>query len=117
METRILDIDPLTGIKTTFRYDDATDQFKIGYSQSREQVEHLVDHAKRQAIESDAKLQMKNDMVKYATVPTIVQYEWLKKYGLNFYKREHFAACMALIDRGDYGYLKTTPIKHDFRQA
>ncbi len=58
---------------------------------------------------------MKNDVIRYCRVPTIVQYEWLAKYGLNFHKREHFAACMDLIDNGDYRYLKTTTIKHDFR--
>jgi len=116
-ETRILDRDPISGITTTFRYDHATDKFKIGYSQDRAQVEAIIESNKRQMIESDPKAQMKNDMVWYCRVPTIVQYEWLKKFGLNFQKREHFKPCMDLIDHGDYGYLKTVPIKHTFKSA
>ncbi len=115
MTTRVLDHDPISGITTTFRYDHATDRFKIGYRQDREQVEKIIESNKRQMIESDPKAQMKNDMVWYCRVPTIVQYEWLKKFGLNFQKREHFKPCMDLIDHGDYGYLKTVPIKHTFR--
>ncbi len=117
MTTRLLDHDPISGITTTFRYDSATDKFKIGYSQSKAQVEAIIDSNKRQMAECDPKAQMKNDMIWYCRVPTIVQYEWLAKYGLNFNRRDHFKACMDMVEHGDYRYLKTCPIKHEFKSA
>ena len=117
MTTHILDRDPITGITMTFRFDHARDQFKIGYRQDRAEVERIIDQNRRQVNECDAKAQMKNDMIWYCRVPTIVQYEWLAKFGLNFGKREHFKACMDLIDHGDYRYLKTCPIQHTFKSA
>ena len=64
-------------------------------------------------IESDAKAQMKNDWVKYATIPNIVVMKWKQDHNVDFFKREDWPKVMGLINSRDYRYLKTTDIHHD----
>ena len=108
--SRVLDIDPISGIATTFRYDSELDKTIIGYHQN---TTPIIEANKRAVIETDAKAQMKNDLVHYARIPTIVQYEWLYKHGVDFNKTEHQKAWMRLLNSPDYKYLKTTTIYHD----
>lgn len=106
--SRIIDVDPITGLTMTFRYDHATDQTVIGYSQD---CTRIIDDNKRAQIENDAAAQLKGEWMHAARVPTIVQMEWLTKYGVNFHRRDHESKWKALINSPDYKYLKRVDVK------
>ena len=109
MSARIIDVDPVTGIAMTFRYDAERDETIIGYHQD---ATPIIEHNKRLAIEREQSL--KGDyLAHYACVPTIVQYEWLFRHGVNFGKRDHWPEVMKLLNSPDYKYLKTTTRIHD----
>lgn len=54
---------------------------------------------------------VKKGLWHYASVPLVVQYELLSKYGLNFQNKEHTDRIFQVINR-DYPYLKTTSKNH-----
>lgn len=107
----VLDHDPFTGITTTFDYDEAADQTLIGYHQD---VTNILEANKRDLLNVEQhKRHAKDEWSHYARIPTIVQYEWLTKYGVNFNDPDHKKAWLKLLDSPDYKYCKTTSYRHD----
>lgn len=50
------------------------------------------------------------EMEKVASIPAIVMYEWLHKYGVNAWNPEHQPAVVKLLNSSDYRYLKCRDI-------
>jgi len=114
MSSRILDVDPLTGLTVTFRYDEASDKVILGHHQDMDAVKAVLEDNKLAALDTDMhRTGAKRDWALYARVPNIVQMEWLVKYGVDFGNRDHFKKCMELINSPDYKYLKRTTYHHD----
>ena len=107
----ILDFNPFTGETVTFDYHHSDDTFTIGHHQD---CEPIMDANKRARIEIDAKQQMANDWVHYASVPNILIMKWKQEHGVDFFNPEHWPRVMALINSRDYREgVKSTTIHHD----
>lgn len=107
----ILDFNPFTGEMVTFDYNDATDEITIGHHQD---CTPIIDANKRAQIETDAKAQMKNDWIHYASVPNVLIMKWKQEHGVDFFKREDWPRVMALINSREYrDGVKATTITHD----
>jgi hypothetical protein len=50
------------------------------------------------------------DMARVASIPVVVQYEWLKRYGVNIFDREHEARVRRLLNDPEWRYLRTSEI-------
>jgi hypothetical protein len=69
------------------------------------------EHDVAPVIEQNKKLQnedfdRKSDMWHAASVPIGVQYEWLVKFGVDFWNPAHKGRVMKLLDDPDYRYLR-----------
>jgi hypothetical protein len=108
---RVIDVDPLTGLKTIFDWDATENRFRLGYEQDTSPV---IEDNKAAALDLDThRKQAKEDWAHYAKIPTIVQYEWLYKHGVDFNKKDHWKGVMRLLNSPDYKYLKRTSYYHD----
>ena len=108
----ILDIDPFTGVTRKFQYDPVTDDVIITTEQD---CTDLLNNNERQVIEADHSQQIKNDWIKYASVPYVVIEKWKRELGINFMTTnpDEWKLVMALINSRDWRKVKTSAIHHD----
>ena len=110
MTRRVLDYDPLSGVTCYFEYEKSTDNVVLTHEQD---VQSILDANKAAANDDDkTKRGIGNDWWKYASVPTIVEVEWMQKYGVSLSNPEHRQAVFKLLNSPDYKYLKTTDKVH-----
>ncbi len=90
--------------------DHATNKLTLTHEQD---VSVILDANKRAAADDDkTKRGWKNDWWKYASVPAIVEIEWLQKFGVDLGNPEHKRKVFQLLNHPDYQYLKTTSKVH-----
>lgn len=100
---RLLDFDPLSGLKTWHDYDESSDTTVITYEGDSQGV---LDQCKEDANHADRKM---GDMVHVARVPPEIQLKWFVEHGVQMWNPDHRKAVNRLLD-GDYKYLKRLPI-------
>lgn len=111
---RLIDYDPITGISTYHSYDSLTDTTTISHESDAEPV---LEQNKVMANDDEHwKRGVKQDFVKYASIPAGVIHEWLTKYGVNIWDKNHWKRVGELINHPDYRYLKTTSKYHRFKE-
>jgi hypothetical protein len=94
------------GVERTFHHDPDTDTSYIEYTQD---VEPIIERNKRETIEKDHwKDLVKDDLGKYATVPVVVQYQWIKEFGTDPLADGNEGLLFKLLNSRDYRYLKCT---------
>ena len=104
----LFDYDPETGVREYFDYDPIKDQVSITTEQD---VTGFLDrmNAIRNAPEISAK-GIKEDWWLYASIPTVVELELLKK-GLKLSDKNHIKAILKEINT-NFPYLKATEKRH-----
>jgi hypothetical protein len=102
---RLLDYDPLSGLKTWHDFDPATQQTIIHYEGDSQGV---LDQCKEDSNHADRKLG--DGLVHVARVPPEIQLEWFVKHGVAMWDPNHRGAVNRLLD-GDYKHLKRLPIQ------
>lgn len=100
MDKRPFDYDPLTGATETFSYDEDSDRCVI---ERTENVGPLLEQNKRAQNEDRGET---DGMVHVAAIPTAVIYEWLTRYGVNIWDKNHMPAVKRLLNSSDYRYLR-----------
>jgi hypothetical protein len=50
------------------------------------------------------------DIARAASIPVVVQYEWLKRYGVNVFDPDHAKAVKRLLNDPEWRYLRTSEI-------
>lgn len=110
--SQLLDYDPLTGETVTMHYDHANDSMTIKYEQD---CTEIIERNRRMVIEADHSQQIKNDWIKYASVPHVVIDMWKRNYGVNFYTRDpdEWKKVMMFINSSDWSGVKSTDMYHD----
>lgn len=96
----------MSGVTTTFDYDNASDMTIVGYEQD---VSSLLDANKK--LQNDPehwKQGVKNSWVQYASYPAIIVMQWMKDYGVDVLNKNHAKKVLELTNRPEYRYLKTT---------
>lgn len=100
---RLLDLDPLTGLKTFHDFDPATETTALSYEQDAEPV---LDACKHDVNHADRKL---GDMAHVASIPASVQLKWFVELGVDMHNPDHKGRVRRLLDT-DYKHLKRLPI-------
>lgn len=100
---RLLDLDPLSGMKTWHDFDEETQTTIITYEGDSQGV---LDQCREDNNHADRKL---GEMAHVARVPPEVQMEWYGKYGVKMWDKDHQPAVRRLLD-GEYKHLKRLPI-------
>lgn len=62
------------------------------------------------AARNSGELNRRGDFWHAATIPPIVEVEWLTKYGVSLKNPDHAPAVKRLLNSGEYAYLKRAPI-------
>ena len=105
---RLLDYDPLTGVKETFHYDELTGDSHVETTQD---VEPILDQNRSLANDDQySKDGIKNEMWHFASIPIVVQLKWLNEYGPENdpMRKGNEKLLFRLLNSPDYRYLKTT---------
>ena len=100
----LFSVDPLTGMQTHIEYDGEADRYRFTYTQD---VNPLLDANKAAQTED---FDRRADMWHVASIPPIIQMEWLTKHGVNLWDKNHKAGVRRLLNSPDYRYLKVRNI-------
>ena len=103
---RELSHDPLSGVTTTYE-DLGDDGFALHTTQDVGDV--LDDNKAKRNMGRDYYARDK-DMWKVASIPVIVQMEWMTKLGVDIYNPDHGEAVKKLLNSPEWRYLKTAEI-------
>lgn len=105
MAKRLIDFDPLTGIKTWHEYDHSTKQTIITESQD---VESILNFNKSLANDSDYKKKgIKEDWYHFATVPNLVMQQIMEKYHVNVFNKDDLPKIEKILSSNEFRYLRT----------
>lgn len=114
MSKRLLNFDPLTGIRTTFDYDHASDTTIIGYDDPFGMTDKVLDWNKnRKANISKNTLQGKREFIHYARIPPMAQLDMMKRHGVKFWVKDDRKKMMGLLNTNEYQDCRISHIKHD----
>lgn len=100
---RLLDHDEETGITRYFHADG--DEHTI---ETVQDIEPILDLNKAQQNEGFNK---SSDMWHAATIPAVVQLEWLTKHGVDLMNENHMPAVKKLLNSSDYRHLRRNEFK------
>lgn len=105
MSKEILDHDNQSGITTYFHYDENDEQMTIETSQD---VTPIIELNKAQQREGFNK---RSDMWHAATIPAVVQLEWMTKFGVDLMNKDHLPAVKQLLNSSEYSHLRRNEFK------
>lgn len=105
MSRRLLDHDRETGISTFHHYDEVEDTAAI---ETVQDVTPILERNKAQQLEGFNK---RSDMWHAATIPSVVQLEWITKYGVDLLNKDHFSAVKKLLNSSEYSHLRRNEFK------
>lgn len=107
MSKRLFSHDPLTGITEWF------EPTETGWNIISEQdCEPIIEANKRKQSMGRDYYAADSEMWKVASIPLLVQFEWLQKYGIDDVTApEHWPRVQKLLNSSDYRYLKTADIR------
>ena len=105
MSRRLLDHDPESGITTYHHYDEASDTMAI---ETVQDVTPILN--KNKALKNEG-FDKKSDMWHAATIPAVVQLEWMTKFGVDLYNKNHWPAVKRLLNSSEYAHLRRNEFK------
>ena len=105
MTWRLLERDTQTGIERWFHYDPVTKQCQI---KTLQDVTDILEHNKRLATANDG-YDKRREWRRAASIPVVVQSEWLHKEGIDIYNKDHWPAVVRKLDSSEFAYLRTAP--------
>ncbi len=112
--SRLLDFDPLTGIRTTFDYDHASDTTIIAYDDPFGATDKVLDWNKRRKANIEkSRLQEKREFIHYARIPPMAQLDMYSRYGVKVWDTNHTKKVMQLVNSAEYQDCKIAPKIHD----
>lgn len=104
MRTRSLGVDPLTGLETIHHYDQVTGETHIEHKQD---ISAILNRNKALQNTDHQKMGIKNEWMHAATIPEVVQIQWMHKYGIkDIYSEESWPIIKKLLNSSEYKYLR-----------
>lgn len=105
MTRRLLDVDPEAGITTYHHYDEATETAAIETVQDTTPVLEINKAQQNEGFDK------RRDLWHAATIPAVVQLEWMTKYGVDLYNKDHWPAVKRLLNSNEYRHLRRNEFK------
>lgn len=106
-DKRLFGTDPLSGAVETFEYDEDTDTTII---HRREDITASLEANKRMQNSGSDGYTPSRDMVLQASIPVGIIFEWLTKYGVNFWDKNDMPAVKRLLNSNEYRYLRVNKL-------
>ena len=105
MGKRFLEYDAERGLRIDYeRLDDEGGGYRFYYTQD---VEPLLESNKAKVNAGRDYYAADPDLWRVASIPIVVQYEWLRRYGVNIYDPDHMKRVEQLLNDPEWRYLKT----------
>ena len=108
MPVRLLDYDPITGIKTWHEYDAATDVMQIHTTYEHAQTDAVIDDNKRRMTDGTDGWSPTREWKYVANIPCSVMHEWKIKHGIDVLDQNDWPKVRRLLNSSDYLYLRTS---------
>lgn len=105
-QRRLFEYDPHRGLRIDFE-DLGDGQFALHYEQD---VEPLLDSNKAKQSAGRDYYARDNEMWKVASVPIAVQYEWIRRYGVDPLRPENQDLLRRLLNCNEWRYLRTAEV-------
>jgi hypothetical protein len=99
------EIDRHSGLVETFHMDD---EGNIAFQMTAD-VEPAIEDNKRAISHGDG-FTPSRDMVRVASIPIAIQYEWIQKFGVDPLRKENEPLLKRLLNSNEYRYLRTSEI-------
>jgi hypothetical protein len=100
----LIDYNAGTGLKKYIGdHPDDEDGVLIRYEQTAESIQQIIDRNKAAQLENTGKMDV---LEKAAEIPIGVMFEWITKYGIDFWNPNHKDGVKRLLNSPDYRYLK-----------
>lgn len=77
--------------------------------ETRQDVSRILERNKALRAENDG-FTPSRDVARVASIPVVVQYEWLKRYGINVFDGDHGESVRRLLNDPEWRYLRTSEI-------
>lgn len=106
MTRRLLEADPLTGVREYHRYDAATDRTII---ETVQDVAPILDRNRALQNEDDRGWSASRELRRAASIPDIIVLKWRNEYGIDVFNRDHWPAVKRLLNDPEWRYLRTAP--------
>lgn len=100
---RFLDYDPYAGATEIFEYDHANDRAIIHRSAD---VQPVIDRNKILANHTDGWTSREKNMRHAARIPIDVALIWLRRYGVQCWRKDHWPAVRRLLNDSEWRYLR-----------
>ncbi len=104
---RLLDVDPLTGVKTEFIGSEDGDSFSLRYSQD---CEPILDANKAKKSMGRDYYARDDEMWRVASIPASIQMKWMVENGVDTLNPDHWQAVKKLLNDPEWMHLKTADI-------
>lgn len=101
MTKELIDANAATGLQIFHEYSEADDTSVYHYRAHG--ASQVLDRNRAEAADATGPM---GDMVKVASIPVGVIYEWIAKYGVNLYRKDHADGVKRLLNDPDYRWLK-----------
>lgn len=109
---KLLDYDPVTGVRETFEYDPMNDLTIIHTEQD---VEPYLELNKARQNELQDRRELLSDMSHYACIPNVIIQKWLVEEGINVFDKNHQKKVFQKLNSPEYRYLKSTTFTHNIK--
>lgn len=77
--------------------------------ETRQDVEPILERNRRLRTHDDG-FTRSRDIARVASIPVVVQYEWLKRYGVNVFDPNQEKAVKRLLNDSEWRYLRTSEV-------
>lgn len=97
---KLIDYDPVTGLKEIFHGSTDGETFTV------ETQQDLTPLFEANKAEQNAGFDKKSEWWAAATIPAVVQLEWITKYGIDLMNKDHWPGVKRLLNSSDYAHLR-----------
>lgn len=101
---KILDYDPLTGVKRIYKWDASEEQ---GIIETVQDVQPVLDANKRAQNDGTGGWSPSRELRKVGSIPNIVIEKWLVEEGINVFNKDHWPAVRRKLNSSEYRYLRS----------
>lgn len=105
-EKKVLDYDPITGLKEIWHGSDDGNTFSI---ETVQDVQPLIDLHKQ--TQNHFELNRKSEAWHVASIPPSIQLKWRVEYGVDIFNKDHKEKVKRLLNDPEWKYLKKLPIQ------
>jgi hypothetical protein len=106
MQRRLLDFDPLTGLREYHSYDPITRKTII---ETVQDVAPALERNKALQNEGDGGWSPSRELRRAASIPHVVILKWRHDHGIDVFDRNHWPAVKRLLNDPDWRWLRTAP--------